>query len=303
PGGPTRWAPPTTNPSASIEGYTTIAAPPTWTGPERATSAPDLPRAISRPDITGTPRIRAARRRFPLSYALAALVVVACLVVFGLRVLPGLMHNGNATLPNSASNNATAQAFDDQSQDNHLNWQTGTIAPGVTLSTPAAGAYISTISTSTTAFPYPQAVGSLPDTFTLTTTLQQTAGAPDNAYGLAFHFTQDTSGHVTCYAFVIVSNGSYALYEYIRNNPITIATGSYQTGAQAHTLTVKAQGDTYSFAIDRQALQITLGAQAPAATWSNSDLHGGHLALLLAGPASGETNASFKATNVQLSIP
>lgn len=303
PGGPTQWTPLTTNPPASVESYTTISAPRTWTGSEHTTSAPDMPRAISRPDITGTPRVRAARRRFPLSYALAALVVVACLVIFGLRALPGLMHNDNSAISNSASNNATAQAFDDQFQDNHLNWQTGTLSPGVTLSTPAAGAYITTISTSTTAFPYPQAVGLLPDTFTLTTTLQQTAGAPDNAYGLAFHFTQDTSGHVTCYAFVIVSNGSYAIYEYIGNNPVTIATGNYQAGAQAHTLTVKAQGNSYAFAIDKQALQITLGAQAPAATWSNSDLHSGHLALLLAGPGSGETSASFKATDVQLSIP
>lgn len=304
PAGPAQYVPPTTNPPASVDNYATIPAPQTWPGPERATSAPNLARPATNPDTLSTHRPRSTRRRFPLSYMLAALLVIAGLVIFALHALPGLTNGGNATISNNAApNSGTAQAFNEQFQNNHLNWPTGNIFPGVAITAPGSGAYTTTITTATTAFPYPQAVGLLPDNFTLTATLQQTAGASDNAYGLAFHFAEDNSGYVTCYAFAIASNGSYEIYKYTSNNPVIIASGNYQTGAQAHTLAVKALGSSYAFFIDKQALQITVNTQPPATTWNNSDLHSGHLALFFAGPNPGEANTSFKTTNVQLSIP
>lgn len=303
PGGTTQWAPPTTD----IDRYATISAPQTGTIHERATSVAGLPRPAGTSDITGIPRPRATKkRRLPLSYVLATLVALACLVVVGLRFLPipGGGNAGSTNTGNSALNSGTAQAFNDLFEDNHLNWLTGSLSPAVSASTPGGGAYTTTISATETAFPYPQAVGLLPDNFTLSATLQQTAGAPDDAYGIAFHFAEDSSGHVSCYALAIAGNGSYALYEYNGGSLTTVATGSYQAGPQAHSLEVKAQGANYAFFIDKQAIHIRSGGLAPAATWSNSDLRSGRLALLFAGPGAGETTAaSFKATSVTLTIP
>jgi serine/threonine protein kinase len=297
----TSWTPPTANTLASIDSYATASVPPAWSAQPQTTSMPPHSRPTTNPQIKEAPHSRPTRRLLPLSYLIAALFVVVGLVVLSLRFLPSTSSNGPNALNTPLSNSGLAQAFNEQFQDNHLNWQTGNIAPGVSISTPGQGAYAITIASSSTAFPYPQAVGLLPDNFTLTATLQQTAGASDDAYGLAFHFARDNSGSISCYALAISSNGSYAIYEYTSNTPITITQGSYPVGPGPHTLTVKAQGNLYTFSIDQQALQLTIGTQAPTTTWSNNDLHSGHPALLFAGPNPGEANTAFKATHIQLS--
>jgi serine/threonine protein kinase len=294
--------PPITNTPAQANPYATIPSPSRGHTRQSITLAPGEQSPSTSPNTTGIPQSSPIRRPFPLSYLLIALVVIAGLVVLGMRILPGLSSGNNSNALSTP--NGTVQTFHEQFQNNRLNWLVGNITPGVTLSTPGAGAYTATISTSSTAFPYPQAVELLPDIFTLTATLQQTAGAADDFYGIAFHFVEDNSGHVSCYTLIIDNNGDYLINEY--NNTITpteIASGTYPTSARAHTLKVKAQGNSYAFFIDQQALQITLGAQAPSTTWSNKDLSSGRLTLLFTGPKAGEKTTSFEATDVQLSIP
>jgi hypothetical protein len=242
-----------------------------------------------------------SRRRFPLSYVLAALLIIASLVIAGLHFLPALTSGTSSTstsISSTTANNSTAQAFHEQFQDNQRQWLTGTIATGVTASTPGAGSYAVTLTHTSTAFLYPQAVGNLPDNFTYLATLQQTTGAADNLYGIAFHFTEDSSGHVNSYALAIDGNGQYELYTYANSTATIIASGTYQAGTQTHTLKVQAHGSSYTFFIDNQALYITGGST----NWTNSDLHSGRLTLFFAGPGTGETSVAFKATDVQLSL-
>ncbi|HEY0755084.1 MAG TPA: protein kinase [Ktedonobacteraceae bacterium] len=298
------------SPPTGVDQYATLSAPQTapqgWARTEPMASGQNMPRPRTGSVITSPPQARPVTRRFALSSILLALVVIASLVVLGLRFLPGL--SSNSTNPTTGStNNGSAQAFHELFQDNHLNWPAGNLSAGVTTSTPAGGAYITSISTKNTAFPYPQAVGLLPDNFTLSATLIQTAGALNDSFGLAFHFAEDSSGHVTCYALVIISNGVYAIYQYTGNNansPTQITGGIFQASKQQHTLAVKAQGSNYSFFIDSQPLSFAVGAQAASTSWNNSDLHGGRLALFFAGPNNpGDPTASFKASSVDLSTP
>lgn len=298
---PSTWVMPSTHAQTGSDQSATLSTSQTMPSRARATSMPNLAGSGSNSAITGTPHPHLAQRRLPLSYVLAALVVIIGLVILGLRVLPGLTSAGH-TITSTSGNTHLLQAFHDQFQDNHLNWPVGTLGSGTTASTPGAGAYTVTISTNTTVFPYPQTVDLLPDTFTLTATLQQTSHSSDNVFGVAFHFTQDSDGQVNCYALVITSGGKYALYEYNNSAITTITTGNYQAGPQPHTLTVRARGSSYSFQVDHQPLQIIVGAQAPTTTWNNNDLHKGHLTLFFTGPNAGETNTSFKATDVQLSV-
>lgn len=297
---PTPWGPPAALAQSGFDQYATRTTPQTGPASAYASATPHLSPTGTGSAITGTPRQQAPRRRFPLSYLFATLVLVACLVVAGLRWLPGLLNSSHPVTTTQGTPGA-AQTFHDQFEDNHLNWPAGTLAPGVTAGTPGNGAYTITISTSTTVFPYPQNIAQLPDDFTLSATLQQTSSTSDNAFGLAFHFSQD-GGNVNCYALAIAGNGSYILYQYTNSNPVIITRGNYPAGPQAHTLTVKAHGSQYSFAIDNQPLQLTIDNQTTT-NWTNNDLHQGRPALFFSGPQPGENSTSFKATDVQLSQP
>jgi serine/threonine protein kinase len=294
------WTPAMTGAPGQVDPYRTLPSRSTGPGHASITSAPGA-QSAAYPGHTPSPRSRANRALLRISSVLLSLLVIAGLLLGGVHVFTSnaAVSSGSA----SSHGGGSAQAFHERFQNNQLNWLVGNVSPGVSLSTPGNGVYTTTISSHSTAFPYPQAVGLLPDTFTLTAVLQQTAGAPDDTYGLAFHFAQDSSGYVSSYAFIIASNGRYAIDEYLKNNPITIAAGTYQTGTGPHTLTVKAQGSNYTFVLDQRILQIAIGAQAPAPSWNNNDLRGGHLALLFAGPNTSEGPTSFEATDVQLSIP
>lgn len=290
----TNWPPPTTNPPGQIDNYATVSASQAWTGNSRTTSPGGTVLPNTSSGVTSVPQPIAKKRPLPLSYVLAVMVVIASLIVFGIRFLPGLIGGSAPT-----TNNEQAQAFDEHFQNNNLNWLVGSdIAPGVNASTPGEGAYTVTISADTTVFSYPQAVGVLPDNFTLTATLQQNSGTSNGVYGIAFHLSGGNSNKVSCYALIVNSSGKYEILEYINSHATTISQGNYQPNATKHTLTVQAQGNNYTFSVDRQAEQITIGANSSSHSWSNSDLHDGQMALLFAG-----ANTEFEATNVQLSIP
>lgn len=307
PGTSVPWGPPAAQQRTGTDHYSTLDAPQTWPGTAgmRNTSASGVRSSITGPGITGAPpAVRPAKRRFPLSYLIGTLVLVLSLTVFGIRYLPGLVgsHTGNTTGSNSG-NSAAVKTFNETFQNNNLNWPTGDMGSGITASTPSGGAYTVTISTNNTAFPYPQNVSTLPDTFTFSATLVQTTGAHDDFFGIAFHLTEDSNG-ITCYALAITSNGTYAIYKYTGTSTTPITQGHFSTSSPPYTLTVKAQGNSYSFSINNQPLSFTVGSQPSGSTWSDSDLHGGHPALLFAGPAtSGGANPSYKATSVQLTIP
>ncbi len=252
------------------------------------------------PSVTGTPRPAAKKRQFPLSYLLASLALILCLVVVGLRLLPGLTNN-NHHPTGTGANNGAAQAFIETFQNNSRNWQTGSLNNGVTASTPGGGSYTVTVPQNETTLPYPQAIGALPATFTLTATLQQISGSAGAEYGIAFHFSEDSTGaNISCYALVVNSSGGYQILQYRANQFSQISQGSYQPNGKQHTLEVKAQGSKYSFFVDGQEEQIAVGNNPASTTWTDSSLNSGQLALLFSGNTTG---AEFEATRVQLSIP
>lgn len=252
------------------------------------------------PGITSTSRPGTKKRPLPLSYVLAALALILCLAIVGTRLLPGLAGNANHST-GAGTNNGAAQAFSETFQNNSRDWQTGSLNNGVTASTPGEGAYAVTVPANRTALPYPQAVGTLPASFTLAATLQQISGPADAAYGIAFHFREDSSGNnINCYALVVNSSGNYQILEYKANQFVQISQGSYQANRKQHTLEVKAQGSNYSFFVDGQEEQIAIGNHPATSTWSDSTFRDGQLTLFFSGGAAG---AEFAATRVQLSIP
>lgn len=301
------WGPPTTQPPTGTDYYATLSAPQTWPGNQPVTDARNTPLPGASSSITGAPLVsqpRQARRRFPLSYLIAALVLIISLVIFGLRFLPGLTSTGSGTTGTTSATSKPAQAFNELFQNNDRGWPSGDIGQGVTASTPSGGAYTVTISTGNTAFPYPQNIGALPNNFTLSATLAQTAGASDDLFGIAFHFTQVSSSQVSCYVLAITKSGLYEIYKYTEAGPTPITSGHFQTTSQPYKLAVKAQGSTYSFFINDQPLSFAVGAQPTSTSWTDHDWHGGLLALYFTGLRVGETNnPSFEATNVQLTIP
>ncbi|HEX7737814.1 MAG TPA: protein kinase [Ktedonobacteraceae bacterium] len=303
----TPWGSPAAQPPASTDYYATLDAPQTWPGSERATVVRNTQPPATGSAITGAPHIsqaRPARRRFPLSYLIGALVLIISLVVFGLRFLPGLTGSGSGTTGTNTTTTGAAQAFNELFQNNDRGWPSGSLYPGVTASEPSGGAYTVTLSTNNTAFPYPQNVGTLPDNFTLSATLNQTAGAPGGLFGIAFHFTQVSSSQVACYVLAITKSGQYDIYKYTDKGPTPVTSGSIQTSSQAYTLAVKAQGSNYSFFVNNQPLSFAVGAQAPSTTWTDRAWRAGHLALFFTGSNTGTTSTTaYIASNVQLTIP
>src|SRR5579883_1339940 len=295
-----------TNPQS--DSYATLAS--TRTGPSsfRITQPPGPGLPTTSPGITGAPLRAPQKRPFPLSYILAALVLVVFLVVAGMRFLPGLIggSGGNAGTGNTA-NNGGAQAFSEHFQNNDLNWQTGTTDQGFSATLPGGGQYSVTVPQDRTGFPYPQKIGTLPANFTLTASIQETAGGSTAFYGLMFHFSQD-SGGTNGYSFFINSTGQCEIIKYkaATSTPSPIAQCSYSTpGQTAHTLKVQAQGSNYSFFVDNKAIVLPTSSNPANTTWSDGDLQGGLLALALAGPAHGDaaSQATYVITQVQLSIP
>jgi hypothetical protein len=255
------------------------------------------------PGITGAPLPIARKRSIPLSYVLAALVLIACIAVAGIHFLP---HAPNGS-PGAPTNTGQALPFLEHFQNNDRSWQTGSLNNGITATLPSGGQYKVTVPQDRTAFPYPQNVGTLPDNFTLTATIQETSGEPATFYGIMLHFSQQSSG-ISGYAFVINNSGQCLIIKYTSaaSTPASTAQSSYNTpGQTSHTLKVQAQGSRYSFFVDNQAVKLATSSNPSNTIWSDSDLHGGNLTLFLAGPASGAAvpSTTYVASLVQLSIP
>ena len=250
------------------------------------------PSRVTNPGGAGmlTPPLRRpARRQQPISYIIMAAVLLIALVLV-------LAKTGVLPIFNSNSNPSSniARPFTENFQTNDRNWTNGTINH-LTATISGNGQYALQISNAPvpgeTDFPHPQ-IGTLPNKFTLTVTMEQTQG--DGSYGLAFHESEDTNGEVSCYALIIYAqSGSYQVLKYIPNLPdhytilgsaksSAITTGYYKP----NKLQVIVDGGKFSFSINDQPLSgIT-----PDSAYS-----GGQLAVLVSG-----TNASFVVQQVAL---
>lgn len=241
------------------------------------------------------PPLRRPARRQPISYIITAVVLILALVLILARtgILP--IFNGNS----NPSSNIT-QAFTENFQNNDRNWTNGNINYLDAFIT--GNQYQLKINnapnTGSTYFPHPE-VGTLPDKFTLTVTMEQTRG--DGSYGLAFHESENASGGVSCYALVIYaqgpSSGSYQVLKYNPNlvNSYTTLGGSTSPAIKArynqfNKLQVVVNGGSFSFYINDQLLSGTI---TPDTAYS-----GGQLAVFVSG-----TNATFVASQVTLTTP
>lgn len=247
----------------------------------------------------------ARKRPFPLSYFILAAVLIISIAVFGARYIPGLTGNTSG----GSNQTSLAHAFTDDFQGNDQGWQTGTLNNGVTATQPSGGQYSVTISKGQIAFPFPQNVGTLPNTFTLVATIQAPARPTDLFYGLAFHFRQNNNG-TSGYALVMTNSGACQIYKYVNTSSIPAPSASclYNTpGPGSHTLKVLAQGRNYTFFIDGRAILFPTSTNASNTLWRDNDLHDGQLALFLAGPNvqtdPRDQQATYSITHVQLNIP
>jgi len=245
------------------------------------------------------------RRALPLSSLLVALVLVACLIIAALRILPG---PGAGSAPGGQNaGSGVARAFHEQFQNNGLNWQTGSTQQGFSATLPGGGQYSVTVPQGRTGFPYPQSAGTLPDHFTLSASIQETAGGSTAFYGMMLHFVQQSSG-TSGYGFFINNTGQCQIIKYqtATSTPPANAQCSYTTpGQSVHTLKVQAQGSTYTFFVDNRAMVFATSSNPTNTMWSDGDLHAGLPALALSGPAQGTSvpQATFVITEVQLAIP
>lgn len=248
------------------------------------------------------------RRALPVSSLLVALVLVACLAIAALRILPGI---GTGSAPGGPGGQNTgsgvARAFHEQFQNNGQNWQMGNTDQGFSATLPSAGQYSVTVPQGMTGFPYPQSMGTLPESFTLSASLQETAGGSTVFYGLMLHFAQQSNG-TSGYGFFINNTGQCQIIKYqnATSTPPANAQCNYATSGQSvHTLKVLAQGSHYTFFVDNRAMVFAISGNPSNTMWSDTDLHAGLLALALSGPSQGtaEPRATFVITNVELTVP
>ena len=286
--------PSTSAPQSRQDSFGTLSDARTFTNPISRQSS------YAGPNTTGNqtplPIRLPAQRRVPLSYILLALVVIIGLVVVATRVLPGL--TGNSTNTNTNTNSSsTAQAFTEDFHSNNRNWQQGgTLGNGVQAQV-SSNQYVITTSENYTSFAYPQAVGKLPTSFTLTAKMEETVQSSTLFYGLAFHFTEINSGSIQSYALLINNAGDYLVDEYTpgKASPGELFSGTFTATSGTQALQVKAQGTQYTFTIDGKTVYTGLNN---VTTLSNSDIQDGSLALVVTGP-----QGNFVITQVALTTP
>jgi serine/threonine protein kinase len=230
-----------------------------------------------------------------IAFALVLLLAIGLLLAKQ-GVFPGL--NANQS---SGSTNATA--FTENFSITTRNWTAGTIG-GLTTGIVNKQYDIQISGGPNTYFPHP-VIGTLPGTFTLTVTMEQTQGSPNAWFGLAFREKDDgNSGNVTCYAFGIQTNGSSTVQKYDPNaaNHTSTIGGStnpvpgFKTGNnQLHTIQAFVHGSTFFFKVDGQVVPVSPSADKSI---TDSQYDGGHLTLYVSG-----SNATFIVTSVQLAIP
>jgi serine/threonine protein kinase len=255
---------------------------------------------ITNPGSAGLikPTAKRSATKTPFIYIAFALVLLLSigLLLAKQGVFPGLNANQN-------SGSTIATAFTENFSSTTRNWTAGTIG-GLTAGIVNNQYDIQISDGPNTYFPHP-VIGTLPGTFTLTVTMEQTQGSPNAWFGLAFREKDDgNSGNVTCYAFGIQTNGSSTVQKYDPNaaNHTTTIGGStipvpgFKTGNnQLHTIQAIVHGSTFFFKVDNQVVSVS---PSPNKSITDSQYSGGHLTLYVSG-----SNATFIVTSVQLAIP
>jgi serine/threonine protein kinase len=246
------------------------------------------------------PTIKRSRGKTPIIY-----VVFAVVLLFSIGLL--LAKQGVIPTPGFTSNqntgSTTAAAFTENFQGTTRNWTAGTIG-GLTTGIVNNQYAIQISSGPATYFPHPM-VGTLPDTFTLTVTMEQTQGSPNAWFGLAFREKDDgNGGNVTCYAFGIQTSGSSTVQKYdpnVAHHTITIGGSTnpvpgFKTGNnQLHTIQAVVHGSTFFFKVDNQTVPVS---PSPDKSITDSQYSGGHLTLYVSG-----SDATYIVTSVQLAVP
>ena len=296
-------------PIAQTPSYYATQSPPVHNGaviqqqqPSRYGTTPPYgssPR-ITNPGSAGLmePAIKRSARKTPFIYIAFALVLLLSigLLLAKQGVIPGFNSNQN-------SGSTTATAFTENFQGNTRNWTAGTNG-GLTTGIVNNQYDIQLSDTPDTYFPHP-VVGALPDTFTLTVTLEQTQGGSNAWFGLAFREKDNgNGGNVTCYAFGIQTNGSSTVQKYdpsaanktIRIGGSTNPVPGFKTGTnQLHTIQAIVQGSKFFFKVDNQTVPVS---PSPDKSITDSQYTGGQLTLYVSG-----STATFIVTSVQLVIP
>jgi hypothetical protein len=254
---------------------------------------------ITNPGSAGLmePAVKRSARKTPFIYIAFALVLLLSigLLLAKQGVIPGFNSNQN-------SGSTTATAFTENFQGNTRNWTAGTNG-GLTTGIVNNQYAIQLSDTPDTYFPHP-VVGTLPGTFTLTVTMEQTQGGSNAWFGLAFREKDDgNGGSVTCYAFGIQTNGSSTVQKYdpgaanktSRIGGSTNPVPGFKTGNnQLHTIQAIVQGSKFFFKVDNQTVPVS---PSPDKSITDSQYTGGQLALYVSG-----STATFIVTSVQLAI-
>ena len=241
------------------------------------------------------------KRKPRLSYLLYSAILVLTIVLLSYRLLlPALCNNHLFCLaPSQPSQtpSSTATSFNEDFHNNDRNWTIGEQNNGNLTAAIKSNHYTLTIgSVSTTYFPNPSSIGTLPGNFTLTTQIAQNTGGPNVFYGLAFHLRQD-GNKVYCYAFVINGNADYEVLKYnadISSTPSPLWQGQTSSihNGQANSLQATVQGNKFSFQINGTSVPV---GSNQATTISDTSFSGGQSGLLVAGP-----DTSFTVTSVTL---
>lgn len=253
------------------------------------------------PGISGSaisPGAQRTRRIPPLSYVGVGLVVLLALGLILAKTGALPFFSGGA----GTTNTSAAPPFTETFHDNHLSWTIGSVN-GLNASL-AQNSYVLDVplsSTANTYFPYPSAVGALPDTFTWSAQMEQTKGS-FAFYGLAFHLKQDSAG-VSCYAFIINGQGNYQVLKYSAGSPSPAILSQGQsttihTGLNAvNALQVRVQSNTFTLTINN----TLISTPSPITDNTGGTLYtGGAPALLVAG--SSQSEVSYTVKQAQLTV-
>ncbi len=301
--------PPQHRPADTPPSYYGPQPPPAYFGavstPQQPSNYSVTPPYASSPPVTnpgGAGLLKPAppRRagRVPITYIGIALVLLLAILLILIKqgIIPWFSSN-----PNNPS--AVATPFTENFQDNTRNWTVGTIN-GLTVGIVNNQYKIDINGGPVTYFPHPD-MGTLPDNFTLTVTMEQTQGDTNDWFGLAFREKDDgNGGNVTCYALGIKANGISTVQKYDPNaqSKATTLGGStnpvlgFKPGInQLHILQAIVQGSKFFFKIDNQPVPVS-----PASDQSITDstYSGGRLTLYVSG-----STATFVVTSLQFTIP
>ncbi|HEY4383268.1 MAG TPA: serine/threonine-protein kinase [Ktedonobacteraceae bacterium] len=243
-----------------------------------------------------TTRQRKARSSFNIQNIVVSLFVIVALLLFGLRVLPGLLQqrtSSGSSGTSTISSTAKVTLFDENFADNRLVWLNGTDPTGHLTTSLQNNQYSMTVdATEATFFPYPDNVNPLPETFKLTTRLTQLQGATNRYYGVTIYFKTDNQT-TTAYAFVITSAGKYALLKYTgTSTPISVGPNGTSTAIRG-----LGKENTLVATVTKNQIVCSVNGSIVGSVPVPTDplFQGGRVSLFVTGP-----NATFVAKEVKL---